>query len=116
MVSFERTTHNLQEEGFHSFYGFESDGEDRMYNIDRWLPYLLDPGEKSEPVSEQYEEITASLNLFVLHLADEILDMEDEVTEDLEEYRNDLRELSSLGYTEEVRMYAEDILNQLEDR
>ena len=116
MVSFERTTHNLQEEGFHSFYGFESDGEDRMYNIDRWLPYLLDPGEKAEPVSEQYEEKTAALNMFGLHLADEILDMEDEVTEDLEEYRNDLRELSSLGYTEEVRMYAEDILNQLEDR
>jgi hypothetical protein len=115
MVDFEKQAHDLQEEGVHSFYGFESDAEDRMYNIDRWLPYLLDPGEKAEPVSEQYEEKTAALNIFGLHLADEILEMGEDATEDLEEYRDDIRELSSLGYTEEVRMYAEDILNQLEE-
>jgi hypothetical protein len=115
MVDFERQEHDLQEEGFHSFYGFESEGEDQMYDIDRWLDYLLDPGDEAEPVSEQYEEKTAALNMFGLHLADEILEMGEDAAEDLDEYREDIRDLTSLGYTEEVRMYAEDVLNRLEE-
>lgn len=114
MVEFERQVHNLQDDDSHSFYGFESSGEDQRYEIDRWLDYLLDPGDEAEPVSEQYEQRTAALNMFGLHLADEILDTEGETPEELQEYRQDIRDLTSLGYTEEVRMYAEDVLNQLE--
>lgn len=114
MVEFERQVHELQDDEFHSFYGFESDGEDQMYSIDRWLPYLLDPGDGAEPVSEQYEQQTAALNMFGLHLADSILEKGDEAAEEVKAYRDDIRDLTSLGYTEEVRMYAEDLLNQLE--
>ena len=115
MVEFERQEHDLQEDGLNSFYGFEDDGENQMYEIDRWLGYLLDPGDQAAPVSEEYEEKTAAFNMFGLHLVDETLEMGENAKEDLQEYQKDIRDLTSLGYTEEVRMYAEDIVNRLEE-
>lgn len=69
--------------------GFKSTGEstefDDMYQPERWLGYLLDPGDGASVVSEKYHENTTALQLVGLTMVDELLEY-DETREAVMEY------------------------------
>lgn len=98
--------------------GFESPGESPMFNDhyepDRWLNYLLDPGEAAAPVSDRYHTNTAALQLVGLTLVDELLE-NDETRETVLEYEEDIQEMTMLGYSEQLRAYANDIAMKMEE-
>jgi hypothetical protein len=98
--------------------GFESSGEspefDDMHQPERWLEYLLDPGDGASPVSEKYHENTTALQLVGLTLVDELLEY-DETREAVMEYQEDIEEMTLLGYSEELRSYASDVLMKMEE-
>lgn len=98
--------------------GFTSPKEkpmfDDMYEPERWLNYLLDPGEESEPVSDTYQTNTAAMQLIGLTMVDELLD-HDEAEEIALEYEEDIQEMTALGYSEELRAYANDIALRMSD-
>lgn len=92
--------------------GFTSPREeamfDDMYEPERWLNYLLDPGEETEPVSDTYQANTAATQLVGLTMVDELLERDD--TEELAlQYEDDVQEMTALGYSEELRAYANDL-------
>lgn len=85
-----------------------------MYRPERWLEYLLDPGDGASPVSEKYHENTTALQLVGLTLVDELLEY-DETRETVMEYQEDIEEMALLGYSEELRSYASDVLMKMEE-
>ncbi len=97
--------------------GFESDADNRMfddlYEPEKWLNYLLDPGDEATHVSESYMDNTAALQLVGLTVADELLEY-DETRETVMDYQEDLEEMTVLGYSEELRSYANDVLLKMD--
>ncbi|MFB6143898.1 MAG: hypothetical protein ABEJ98_01170 [Candidatus Nanohaloarchaea archaeon] len=98
--------------------GFTSPGEeamfDDMYEPERWLDYLLDPGEAAEPVSDTYRTNTAAMQLVGLTLVDEMLE-HDATRDTVLEYEEDVQEMTMLGYSEQLRGYASDVANKMSD-
>jgi hypothetical protein len=87
---------------------------DDMYQPERWLEYLLDPGDGASVVSEKYHENTTALQLVGLIMVDELLEY-DETREAVMEYQEDIEEMKLLGYSEELRSYASDVLMKMEE-
>lgn len=109
----------IVEEDDHVRVGFTSPGEtpmfDDMYEPERWLDYLLDPGEAVEPVSDTYQTNTAAMQLVGLTMVDELLEREG--TEEVAlQYEDDVQEMTALGYSEELRAYANDLALRMGDR
>lgn len=108
----------IREDEDHVQIGFTSPGEkpmfDDMYEPERWLDYLLDPGEASEPVSDTYRTNTAAMQLIGLTMVDELLEHEETVDTALE-YEEDIQEMTALGYSEQLRAYANDIALRMND-
>lgn len=108
----------IEEDGEDVLVGFTSPGEqpmfDDMYKPERWLDYLLDPGEPTEPVSDTYRTNTAAMQLVGLTLVDELLERDS--TEELAlEYEEDIQEMTALGYSEQLRSYANDLAQRMSE-